>query len=60
MRESPRKLPAPPDPSALLVDLYRTGELRMDAIVQRIALDDINVAFEGLRRGDAIRSVIVY
>ncbi len=44
----------------LLVDLYRAGELRMDAIVQRITLDDINAAFEGLRRGDAIRSVIVY
>lgn len=44
----------------LLVDLYRTGELQMDAIVQRIALDDINAAFDGIRRGDAIRSVIVY
>lgn len=44
----------------LLVDLYSTGELRMDAIVQRIALDDINAAFDAIRRGDAVRSVIVY
>jgi len=44
----------------LLVDLYSTGELRMDAIVQRIALDDINAAFDAIRRGDAVRNVIVY
>jgi Zn-dependent alcohol dehydrogenase len=28
--------------------------------VQRIALDDINDAFDAIRRGEAIRSVIVY
>ena len=44
----------------LLIDLYRSGELRMDALVQRIALDDINDAFDAIRRGEAVRSVIVY
>ena len=44
----------------LLIDLYRSGELRMDALVQRIPLDGINDAFDAIRRGDAVRSVIVY
>lgn len=45
---------------SILIDLYRSGELRMDSIVQRIKLDDINDAFDAIRRGEAIRSVIVY
>ena len=48
MRESPRKLPAPPDPSALLVDLYqlsmmqayleagRTGDAVFEFFVRRL------------------------
>ena len=44
----------------LLIDLYRSGELRMDSLVQRIPLDGINDAFDAIRRGDAVRSVIVY
>jgi len=45
---------------SILIDLYRSGELRMDSIVRRISLDEINDAFDAIRRGEAIRSVIVY
>ncbi len=45
---------------ARLLDLYREGALQIDPLVRRIALDDINVAFDAIRSGDAIRSVIVY
>ena len=44
----------------LLLDLYRDGHLRLDPIVRRIALDEINEAFDAIRTGDAVRSVIVY
>jgi S-(hydroxymethyl)glutathione dehydrogenase / alcohol dehydrogenase len=43
-----------------LLDLYRDGALQIDPIVRRIALDDINGAFDAIRAGDAVRSVIVY
>lgn len=44
----------------LLIDLYRRGELRLDAMVERIGLDDINAAFDAIRTGDAVRRVIVF
>ena len=44
----------------LLVDLYRRGELRLDTMVERIGLDDVNAAFDAIRSGDAVRRVIVY
>lgn len=44
-----------------LVDLYRSGQLRLDELVsRRIALDDVNVAFEAMVEGQVTRSVIVY
>lgn len=44
----------------LLLDLYRRGEVQLDAIVERIGLDDINAAFDAIRTGDAVRRVIIY
>jgi len=42
-----------------LIELYRKGELELDALVSRtIALDDVNSAFEALRAGEVTRSVI--
>jgi Zn-dependent alcohol dehydrogenase len=43
-----------------LLELYRDGALRIDPLVRRIGLDDINGAFDLIRSGDAVRSVIVY
>jgi Zn-dependent alcohol dehydrogenase len=44
----------------MLVSLYRSGRLRLDPLIETCALDDINVAFDRIRRGEAVRSVIVY
>jgi S-(hydroxymethyl)glutathione dehydrogenase / alcohol dehydrogenase len=44
----------------MLVSLYRSGRLRLDPLIETCTLDDINVAFERIRRGEAVRSVIVY
>ena len=43
-----------------LLEWYRDGALRIDPLVRRIGLDDINGAFDLIRSGDAVRSVIVY
>ena len=44
-----------------LVDLYRSGELQLDPMItSRIGLEDINVAFEAMSRGEGARSVIVF
>jgi S-(hydroxymethyl)mycothiol dehydrogenase len=44
----------------MLVDLYRQGRLDLDAFVsERIALDDVEGAFERMHRGDVLRSVVV-
>jgi S-(hydroxymethyl)glutathione dehydrogenase/alcohol dehydrogenase len=43
-----------------LLGLYRNGDLRIDPIVRRIPLDAINEAFDAIRTGEAVRSVIVY
>ena len=44
-----------------LVELYRSGELRLDELVsRRIGLEDVNDAFASLESGEGARSVIVY
>ena len=43
-----------------LLELYRDGALRIDPLVRRIGLEDLNGAFDLIRSGDAVRSVIVY
>ena len=44
----------------MLVDLYRQGRLDLDAFVsERIAIDDIEAAFEKMHHGDVLRSVVV-
>jgi S-(hydroxymethyl)glutathione dehydrogenase/alcohol dehydrogenase len=44
-----------------LVDFYQRGLLDLDTIIaERLPLDQINHAFDELRKGDAARSVIVF
>ncbi|MFK0089663.1 Zn-dependent alcohol dehydrogenase [Pseudomonas sp. NPDC090755] len=44
-----------------LVDFYMQGRLKLDEMIaQRIRLDQINEAFDELRRGELARSVIVF
>ncbi len=44
----------------MLIDLYLQGRLDLDAFVsETIALDDVEPAFERMRRGDVLRSVVV-
>jgi S-(hydroxymethyl)glutathione dehydrogenase/alcohol dehydrogenase len=45
----------------LLARAYLDGRLRLDELITRhIALDDINAGFAALKRGEAIRSVVVF
>ena len=51
----------PPRDFPLLIDLYRSGRLRLDALISTTCrLEDINTAFERMERGDVARTVIVY
>ncbi|MGI9033605.1 MAG: Zn-dependent alcohol dehydrogenase [Acidimicrobiales bacterium] len=44
-----------------LVELYRTGELKLDELVsRRIDLAEVNEAFDAMTAGEVARSVIVY
>jgi Zn-dependent alcohol dehydrogenase len=44
-----------------LLDLYKGGKLKIDELVsRRIALDEVNAAFEAMEAGEVARSVIVY
>jgi len=44
-----------------LVDLYATGELRLDELVSgKIALEDLPEALDRLRAGDGLRQLIVF
>lgn len=44
-----------------IVDLYAAGELNLDDLVSaRLGLADLPVAFERLRRGDALRQLVVF
>jgi S-(hydroxymethyl)glutathione dehydrogenase / alcohol dehydrogenase len=44
----------------LLVDLYRDGRLRLEPLISRCSLDDVNDAFARMQAGETARSVIVY
>ncbi|GAA1248567.1 S-(hydroxymethyl)mycothiol dehydrogenase [Streptomyces javensis] len=45
----------------MLIDLYRQGRLDLDAFVtETIALDEVEKAFERMRDGDVLRSVVVF
>ena len=44
----------------VLIDLYRRGELRLDPMISRCELDDVNEAFRRMQAGETARSVIVY
>ena len=44
-----------------LVDMYCSGDLPIDALItHRMPLQDINKAFDGLKEGKTIRTVIEY
>lgn len=44
-----------------MVDLYRSGKLNVDGLIQRrYGLDEIDPAFEALVRGENGRGVIVF
>ena len=43
------------------VEFYKQGRLKLDEMIsQRIRLEDVNEAFEEMKRGDIARSVIVF
>jgi Zn-dependent alcohol dehydrogenase len=44
----------------ILVDLYRAGRLRLDALITRCSLEDVNEAFAQIEAGSTARSVIVF
>ncbi|MDO5093917.1 MAG: S-(hydroxymethyl)mycothiol dehydrogenase [Propionibacteriaceae bacterium] len=44
----------------MLVDLYRRGQLPLDAFVtEEIGLGDVEAAFDAMGRGDVLRSVVI-
>jgi S-(hydroxymethyl)glutathione dehydrogenase / alcohol dehydrogenase len=43
-----------------LVELYRSGKLRLDSLIRTCSLDDVNGAFARMAAGETARSVIVY
>ena len=44
----------------MLVDLYRQGRLDLDAFVsEEIALDEVELAFERMKQGEVLRSVVL-
>ncbi|MFY9514247.1 MAG: S-(hydroxymethyl)glutathione dehydrogenase/class III alcohol dehydrogenase [Rubrivivax sp.] len=44
-----------------IVDWYMDGKIRIDELItHRLKLEDINQGFELMKRGEAIRSVVVY
>jgi S-(hydroxymethyl)glutathione dehydrogenase/alcohol dehydrogenase len=43
------------------VDFYLDGRLRLDEMISsRIKLDEVNDAFDLMRKGEAVRQVIVF
>jgi Zn-dependent alcohol dehydrogenase len=45
----------------MLVDLYRQGRLKLDELISgRYPLEEINAAIASVRRGEALRNVIVF
>lgn len=46
---------------ATFVDLYLDGVLQIDPLItRRIALDEINLGFEMMQRGEGLRTVVSY
>jgi S-(hydroxymethyl)glutathione dehydrogenase/alcohol dehydrogenase len=44
-----------------LVDAYMGGKLKLDELIsRRIRLEEVNTAFDELKRGELARSVIVF
>jgi S-(hydroxymethyl)glutathione dehydrogenase/alcohol dehydrogenase len=44
-----------------LVDFYMAGKLKLDEMIsRRLKLDELNSAFEEMKRGEVARSVIVF
>ena len=44
-----------------LVDLYRQGRLKLDELISgRYPLEEINAAIASVKRGEALRNVIVF
>jgi len=44
-----------------IVDWYLAGKIEIDSMItQEFRLEDINTAFDAMRRGEGIRSVVVY
>jgi S-(hydroxymethyl)glutathione dehydrogenase/alcohol dehydrogenase len=50
----------PPVDFPILVDLYRSGRLRLDPLIETCALEEVNDAFRAMEAGEVARSVIVY
>ena len=43
-----------------LAQLYLDGQLELDALItHRLTLDDINTGFDGMRRGEVVRAVVL-
>jgi len=43
------------------VDFYMSGKLKLDEMIsRRVKLEDVNEAFDELKRGELARSVIVF
>ena len=43
------------------VDFYMDGRLHLDEMIsKRLPLDDINIAFDAMKKGEVARSVIVF
>jgi S-(hydroxymethyl)glutathione dehydrogenase/alcohol dehydrogenase len=44
-----------------LVDFYMAGKLKLDDMIsRRLPLEEVNSAFEEMKRGEVARSVIVF
>ena len=44
-----------------MVDLYMSGKLQVDSLVSRTyPLDEINVAYDALGKGEVARSILLY
>jgi len=44
-----------------IVDWYMDGKIRIDELItHRLALEDINQGFELMKRGESIRSVVMF
>lgn len=50
----------PPVDFPLLVELYRSGKLRLDSMISTCKLEEVNDAFQAMEAGEVARSVIVH